>query len=204
LNLSLTRLPTAARTFLAAAEDWQIQALKSAKLAGFTLSEKTFKRAESFLVSVSEDSESRYGYASKKSSPSLSAVGLLSRIYIHDDAKLKYAAAGVKNLWKENKPDEKNWDLYYLYYATQLACHVDGPGWHKDWNPAMQNLLLKRQITEKTPSAKPGDIGSFEKDSKFIGSSCGKLGTTAMACLILEVYYRHLPIGKQPDEPKKK
>ena len=40
-------------------------------------------------------------------------------------------------------------------------------------------------------------MGSWPKDTGFIGSQCGKLGTTALACLTLEVYYRHLPLYKR-------
>ena len=46
----------------------------------------------------------------------------------------------------------------------------------------------------ETPQSKAGDIGSWPKDNGFIGGSCGKVGTTALACLTLEVYYRHLPL----------
>ena len=35
----------------------------------------------------------------------------------------------------------------------------------------------------KDPGAKAGDIGSYPKDESHIGGSCGKLGTTALACL---------------------
>jgi hypothetical protein len=176
---------------------WQIQALKSAKLAGISVPEKSFKQADSFLLSVSDDSESSYGYASKGGSHTLSAVGLLSRIYIHNNSKLPYVAKGVTNMWTNNKPVEGNWDLYYYYYATQVVHFFDGPKWHKDWNPTMQQIILNKQITDATPNAKKGDIGSFVKDTGFIGSSCGKLGSTALACLTLEVYYRHLPLGKR-------
>jgi hypothetical protein len=47
---------------------------------------------------------------------------------------------------------------------------------------------------------KGGDLdkrGSWEKDQGFIGSACGKLGTTCLALLTLEVYYRHLPLYKR-------
>ncbi len=58
-------------------------------------------------------------------------------------------------------------------------------------------MLLKKQITDKTPNVKASDIGSFPKDEKFVGGPCGKLGTSALACLTLEVYYRHLPLFKR-------
>ena len=56
-------------------------------------------------------------------------------------------------------------------------------------------MLLDLQITEKTVGAKVGDYGSWPQDNGdgHIGPSCGKLGTTALGCLTLEVYYRHAP-----------
>ena len=176
---------------------WQIQALKSAKLAGIAVPDKSFKQAESFLVSVSDDSESRYGYRTKGGTPALSAVGLLSRIYISGNPKHALVARGVKNMWEENKPTEGNWDMYYYYYATQVVHFFDGKAWHADWNPTMRKILLDKQVSNTTPGAKAADVGSWPKDTGFIGSSCGKLGTTCLACLTLEVYYRHLPLNKR-------
>ena len=49
--------------------------------------------------------------------------------------------------------------------------------------------------------------GSWEPETGTIGSSCGRLGTTAMCVLTLEVYYRHLLLprrsGELPETPKK-
>jgi len=51
----------------------------------------------------------------------------------------------------------------------------------------MRDLLIELQDTgdDKTTN------GSWRKDMGFVGSSCGKLGTTALALLTLEVYYRY-------------
>ena len=178
---------------------WQIQALKSAKLAGIAVPEKVMERAEGFLLSVSDDSErslAAHGYRTKGSTHTLSAVGLLSRMYIKNNSKAPWVARGVKNMWEEHKPNEAEWDMYYYYYATQVVHFFDGKDWRQNWNPAMRKLLLDKQLTAAT-NAKPADIGSWPKDNGFIGSSCGKLGTTCLACLTLEVYYRHLPLGKR-------
>lgn len=41
-------------------------------------------------------------------------------------------------------------------------------------------------------------MADWPKDNgPHIGEQCGKLGTTALACLTLEVYYRHLPLYKR-------
>lgn len=180
---------------------WQIQALKSAKLAGLHISglDKSMAQAEAFLISVSDESESGYGYASKGSTFTLSAVGLLSRIYITSskggNARKGYVAKGVQKMWSDRKPtDDALFDMYYYYYATQVVYFMDGKDWHQNWNPAMRKLLLDRQITANKSGVKSADVGSWPKDAGFIGGACGKVGTTALACLTLEVYYRHLPL----------
>jgi hypothetical protein len=175
---------------------WQVQALKSAKLAGIGNVDKALRQAESFLVSVSDDSESRYGYRTKGPTQTLSAVGLLSRIYMSGTPRKAFVARGVKNMWEENRPGNAFWDMYYYYYATQVFFFFDGKDWHQNWNPAIKKLLLDKQVTAG-PDVKSADVGSWPKDDGFIGRCCGRLGTTALACLTLEVYYRHLPLNKR-------
>jgi hypothetical protein len=173
---------------------WQIQALKSAKLAGIPVPPKCFEQAGNFLESVSGDSGATYGYRTKGSTYTLTAVALLSRQYMGWTPRNPSLSRGVEYMWTKFPPKEDEFNMYYYYYATQVVHFVDGPVWHRDWNPIMRGMLLKKQITEKTPGSKQGDIGSWPKDNGHIGSGCGKLGTTALACLTLEVYYRHLPL----------
>jgi hypothetical protein len=175
---------------------WQIQALKSARLANIPVPDKAFKQAESFLESVS-DSGATYGYRTKGATHTLTAVGLLCRQYMGWTPRNPSLARGVDFMWKQFPPQEGDWNLYYYYYATQVMHFFDGPTWHRDWNPKMRGILLEKQITDKTPGAKPSEVGSWPKDNGFIGSSCGKVGSTALACLTLEVYYRHLPLYKR-------
>ena len=40
-------------------------------------------------------------------------------------------------------------------------------------------------------------FGSWAPDSGTIGRSCGRVGSTALSLLTLEVYYRHLPLYKR-------
>jgi len=174
---------------------WQIEALHRAKLAGLDVPEKTLQLAEKFLISVSDDDESGYGYATKGTTHTMTACGLLSRILIRDNAKMPFVARGVKKL-ESQKPFEEI-DMYFLYHATQVAYYHGGKEWADTWNPELRKSLLKKQITSKTQRAKQTDVGSFPKDSGFIGRCCGKVGTTAMILLTLEVYYRNPPLRPQ-------
>ena len=83
-------------------------------------------------------------------------------------------------------------DLYFNYYATQILHHMEGDMWVA-WNTKMRDMLLKTQQT------KGHAVGSwFEEFDKGHGPERGgRLYTTSMATMILEVYYRHLPLYGQ-------
>lgn len=185
---------------------WQMQALQEARRAGIAVPAKAFEGAESFLRSVSIDG-SDYGYRAKASTTlALNASGLLCRQFMGWTPRESALAKGVSGLVRSpGTPSEKNWDMYYYYYATQVVYFFGGPAWKRDWNVPMRALLLKKQVTAKTPKANPRDVGSWPKDDASIGTHCGRLGTTALAVLTLEVYYRHLPLARDRSlvEPKK-
>jgi len=174
---------------------WQIQALASAKLAEIKFEkDKVYKEANKFLESVSTDSGSKYGYREKGESLSLTPVGLLSRYYMGEMGPRHPAyGRGVEFLKQKMLPNKGFFDMYYYYYATQVVHFYDGPDWHKVWNPKMRDLLVELQRKGG------GDdlLGSWDKDQGFIGGACGRLGTTCLALLTLEVYYRHLPLYKR-------
>ncbi len=175
---------------------WQIQALQSGKLCKeLVVDKRAFTKASKFLDSVSSGStKSLYGYTSPGGTPTLSAVGLLCRYYADGwGPNNPGMAGGVQYLMKSRMPTENAMDMYYYYYATQVMHFFEGPEWHKDWNPAMRDILVKLQV----PEAKGASAGSWDPDGAFIGGSCGRLGQTIMSLLTLEVYYRHLPLYKR-------
>ena len=176
---------------------WNVQALKSAKLAGLSVPDKAFKQAEAFLNSVSNDSGASYGYRGPGASHTLSSVGLLCRQYMGWNPRNPSLGRGVNILVGKYPPQKNDFNMYYYYYATQVVHFFGGSDWEVKWNPVMRDMLIGMQITEKTPNLKAADMGSWPKDNHFIGSECGKLGTTALAVLTLEVYYRHLPLYKR-------
>ena len=172
---------------------WQIQALASARLAEIKFDkDKVYKDANKFLESVSDNSGSTFGYRERGKSQTLTPVGLLSRYYMGElNPRHPSFAKGVDFL-KQFPPQKGSFDMYYYYYATQVVHFYEGPDWHKFWNPKMRDMLIEMQ--------RKGDEainGSWDKDQGFIGQQCGRLGTTCLALLTLEVYYRHLPLYKR-------
>ena len=171
---------------------WNIQALKSGKLSKLIVPDRTMDAARGFLESVSSNSGSRYGYRTPGGRPTLSAVGLLCQVYISNWGPQNPSLAGGVEYLLSMPPRESRFDMYYYYYATQVVHFFGGPDWHKTWNPRMRDMLIKLQEQKK------GEFyGSWAPDEAHIGSHCGRIGTTALALLTLEVYYRYLPTYKR-------
>ena len=172
----------------------QVMALISAKKAGIKVPDKTFQGIMYYLDSVQGDREGRYGYEVEKKSYSgaITAMSLLSRMYLgwgRDDGDLR---AGVALLDKAGPYD----NLYSLYFATQVMKNWGGKEWER-WNVRMRDDLIATQET-----AGPA-TGSWKPRTGAIHSKQGgRLLTTALATLTLEVYYRYKPLlpEEQPDD----
>ncbi len=163
---------------------WQLMALKSGHMAYLRVPPETVKGAARFLDSVQRDSGARYGYTAPGVGRGTTAVGLLCRMYLgwrHDHAALE---RGVRFL-DEIGPSDGN--IYYNYYATQVMHHYGGASWMK-WNTVMREQLVDSQ-------SKAGHTkGSWYINGDMGSQRGGRLYCTAMATMILEVYYRHMPI----------
>lgn len=172
---------------------WQIQALHSARLSQLDVPEEVFKKARKFLDRVSDGStKATYGYRAPGATPTMTGVGLLCRNYLDNwSADYPGMSEGVKYLLKS--PMKKGFDMYFLYYATQVVHFHGGEAWFKEWNPPIRDMLVSKQVG-------PGNAensGSWDPDQGTIGGTCGRLGTTCLSLLTLEVYYRHLPLYKR-------
>jgi hypothetical protein len=104
-------------------------------------------------------------------------------MYMGWDRKRDAIVRGVAHLDKIG-PSPTN--MYYNYYATQVMHHFGGSPWRR-WNGKMREQLIATQ-------GKTGhEAGSWHFDDQH-GDVGGRLYTTAMAIMTLEVYYRYLPL----------
>jgi hypothetical protein len=162
---------------------WQMMALKSAQMAGLTVPSPTVNLVERFLDSVQTANGAYYGYVTHGKQPGTTSVALLLRMYsgwARDDSRLVRGAAYLRS----HGPSKS--DMYYNYYATQVVHHLGGPAWPK-WNETLREYLIKQQ-------AQTGhERGSWHFQDRH-GNVGGRLYTTAMCAMILEVYYRHMPL----------
>ncbi len=105
----------------------------------------------------------------------------------HDEPALK---AGVEYLHQVGPSD----NMYYNYYATQVMRHYGGDYWDA-WNAKLRDQLVAAQ--DQKGHAK----GSWYFPKATYADRGGRLYCTSMATMMLEVYYRHMPIyGKQAAE----
>jgi hypothetical protein len=170
---------------------WQILAIRSAQLAGIDVPARTKLNAQRFLATVS--SGSKKGLASYRAgeapSRSMTAEALLCRLILHqpDEPVVSEAVGFVMG----ETPGEGPVNMYYWYYATLALFQVQGDDWQR-WNAAMQEQLLRLQSTE------PPLAGSWDPDGVW-GGYGGRVYSTALAAMCLEVYYRYLPILGKSD-----
>ncbi len=169
---------------------WQIMALKSAHLAYLQVPPITVRKAVQFLDSVQTNSGANYGYTDPGAGAATTAIGLLSRMMLGWKRETPALERGVQ--WLSNhgpniNPGAGTANMYYNYYATQVLRHWEGELWDK-WNVKMRDSLIQTQ-------AKQGhEEGSWFFTGEHGTELAGRLYCTAMATMILEVYYRHMPI----------
>jgi hypothetical protein len=209
---------------------WQIQALHAARLTqDLKVDDKVIKKAIQFLNSVSPgQTKSTYGYSDTSNTApatALTAIGLLCRYYVDGwRSETTGFAEGSKGLLKaavvERRPLANGVpgpnpggasaplsNMYYYYYATQVVRFYGGEEW-KTWNEGplgadgkrrggLADWLLSLQV--RTPTNR----GSWDPEAGWFGGNCGRLGTTCMCLLTLEVYYRYAPEedAKAPKKP---
>lgn len=176
---------------------WCLQALKSGYLAGLSVPRESMAKVNNFLDSVQSGNGTSYGYTTADDPrPSLNAVGLLCRQYLGWGPKNPQLIAGVEQL-KRSPPGKGRQDVYYYYYATQVLHLYGGSDWTDFWNPRMRDLLIEVQDKGQGPTG-----GSFPPEGDSLtGRGGGRLATTGLSLLTLEVYYRYSALFKPQESP---
>ena len=167
---------------------WQIMALKSGHMSYLTVPPVTIQNAYKYLNSVQANDGANYGYTTPGKGQATTAIGLLCRMHLGWKKDNPVLQRGVK--WISDQGPSKT-NSYYNYYATQVMRHYEGELWDK-WNNVMRDQLIKSQATaghERGSWAIPGPGHTSLKG--------GRLYETSMSTMVLEVYYRHMPIYRK-------
>lgn len=164
---------------------WQAMLLTSGLGSGAHVPPEVMQRVDRFLRSVRAGKTG--GLASYKPgeapSRTMTAEALAIRMLLGEKIPAAEIAEAQSFILEELPGTGK--DNYYFWYYASLALHqIQSDAWPL-WNQQMKKRLLETQLPDGSWSA-----------STVWGGHGGKVYTTSMACLCLEVYYRHLT----PDE----
>jgi hypothetical protein len=165
---------------------WQVMSLKSAQLAGLPIPPIVWDRGRKFVRSVSSGADA--GLASyrpgERPSRTMTAEALFCRILLEDSQGAQ--AREALRFVAEEPPGVGPDNHYYWYYGTLAQFQTQSDSW-RIWNESAQRQLLARQV-------KAGPLrGSWDPDPVW-GTHGGRVFSTALCALSLEVYYRYLPL----------
>jgi hypothetical protein len=183
---------------------WQLMALKSGELAGLNVPKKTYEMVAVFLAKAQDKKDSSrfvynpYATDRRNSNPTMTAVGLLMKLYLGADPKDPVIVRGAKSLLASppsigtaRRPTR---DTYYWYYATQVMAHM-GDAQLNEWNEHLKPVLIDTQINQGKFA---GSWSPNLQDDGAVRDAWGKHGgriyVTTMNLLSLEVRHRLLPL----------
>ncbi|MBN1394147.1 MAG: hypothetical protein JW959_03920 [Pirellulales bacterium] len=166
---------------------WQLMTLKSAELAGIPITAKTREGIVRYLRSVSSGTYGGRASYRPGESPSrpMTAEALVCWQFL-GLARQHPACNEAGDYLLEEVPGEGDYNLYYWYYATLGMYQLQGQHWQR-WNEAMRDAVVARQVKQGRQA------GSWDTNTVW-GAYGGRVYTTALATLTLEVYYRFLPL----------
>jgi hypothetical protein len=166
---------------------WQLMAVRSAGFAGIAVPESTQRGMRTFLRSVRCGQHGGLASYRPQGHPSvtMTAEALTCRLFMGVDLGAAATREAVQAVMQQS-PEKDAINLYYWYYATIALFQIGGPNWDA-WNSQLQRRLLGTQ-------EQSGDLAGSWSPNTVWGSYGGRVYSTAMAALCLEVYYRYLPV----------
>ena len=185
---------------------WMVFALKSAEEGGLDFDPEAFTGALSWFDEVTDPGSGRTGYDTIGSASSrrphnehfptdkgeaMSAVSLLCRFFLgHEPAShpvMEKQAQLLLQRLPEWDPDGLGNDIYYWYYGSYAMYQMGGSKYWRPWNDSLKRAVLESQRQD-------GDArGSWDPKCAW-GHSGGRVYSTALMVLCLEVYFRYTRI----------
>ncbi len=185
---------------------WFVMQLKSARVAGLKVDGAAFQGAQNFVEKCTSV-DGWAGYTGKcRYCHSTTAVGMLCRQFLgarNTNGILKKAAVHLTASVPEWNADEKGvggrkvnprkTTFYYWYYGTLAMFQMGGDNW-KSWNVGLKKALLPNQRKGGPLDGSLNDVDGSWDMLGALDKKGGRVYTTALGALCLEVYYRYLPM----------
>ncbi|MDO4582804.1 MAG: carboxypeptidase-like regulatory domain-containing protein [Planctomycetia bacterium] len=169
---------------------WQVLALKSAKEAGYQIPYKTLDKIGTFFNRHTQGSETRYT-TSMAGTEALTGIGMLVRQFLLNESDSEYVRVAGRRLadhavttWKVPDAEDREPDFYIWYKGSLAMQQLGGRQWTR-WNESIREELIRLQKKEGC------ERGSWDPYSDPWGEYGGRIYTTALGALSLQVYYRY-------------
>lgn len=175
---------------------WHLMSLKSASIAGVRIKPIVSRRMIDFLHSVSEGEHGglfgyrRSGKTQEPISEVMTAEALFCRQMLGYPRDAEHTQEAVSHIL-DHMPKLAELNHYYWYYGTLAMYQHGGPEWEK-WNVVVRDTLTSEQRRDGRFA------GSWDPKGPW-GRYGGRLYSTALSTLTLEVYYRLLPLYRMND-----
>ncbi len=186
---------------------WMVFALKSAEEAGLQVDPEAFVGSLSWLDEVTDTANGRVGYDSVGSPSSrvprqndhyppekgeaMTAVGLLCRFFLgqdpDEDKIMEKHAELMRETLPEWNPDDFGCDMYYWYYGSYAMYQMGGKKFWDPWNKAMKVAVVDSQRRDGDEKGSWDPVGPW-------GFAGGRVYSTALMTLCLEVYFRYAKV----------
>ena len=172
---------------------WQIQALKAAHLTGLGMPgvDEALDKSMGFIQKW-QGNEGGFGYDHPDNGPNLTGVGVLCTYFWKQD-KTKVVKEGIDFMLGKTKVEYRGKDanLYAWYYDTQACLMFGGSAWSK-WNRMFQDEIADNISPDGSWPPLQGGVAGLQSNP----NGSGPYYRTTLCILMLEVFYRYMPINK--------
>lgn len=173
---------------------WQMMALKSGEMAGLQIPQSTQDGIRRWLNKVEGNKPvgGRFGYVNGSVTPAMTAEGLLCLQFLGTRRNDSAMRSGADYLLTQLPKLKQSNTSYYWYYGTQVMYHMQGSYW-QEWNAALRDMVVESQIKDGHMAGTWNPVDPWEQRA-------GRLYSTSLKLLVLEIYYRHLPLYEQLED----
>lgn len=159
-----------------------VDSFEERQVAGLNVG-SPFAGVGKWLDSVAVHDGSEYAYQpGNPSSNTMTSVGLLGREYLGCKPDDPMISGGITYLMS-HLPNNISPNVYYWYYGTQVVHNVGGVQWDQ-WHHRMRSILTETQVRDDSCAD-----GSWASEKDAWGKTGGRIMTTCLSCVILEMCY---------------
>ncbi len=168
---------------------WQMMGLKAARTAGVEVPAAVVDRAMEFVRKSTDPKGGVYYVPGSHVTQGSTAAGLFARC-MFGMTEGEWIAKGMATLDENTNLEptpgrtQSFEHIYYWYYRTLVSFQLQGRAW-REWNQKLRPYLIATQRT------KGHSAGSW---TLIDYSQAGMVYSTALCTLMLETYYRYLPM----------